>query len=154
MRDVRTGHDCDEDNERQMARAALWLDARSSPFSSRWSDTGHSRHAPPTWLKEIAKARPPVRLVGRSLFVAFLCQPTNTTILCSSAKMAEQTLLLDSAIRNWVLLPITIVILLVGLVRHNIIMLISNPPKKMTDLQLREQRIMAKSGALRTNHAQ
>lgn len=68
--------------------------------------------------------------------------------------MAEQTLLLDSAIRNWVLLPITIVILLVGLVRHNIIMLISNPPKKMTDLQLREQRIMARSGALRTNHAQ
>lgn len=52
------------------------------------------------------------------------------------------------------LLPITVVILLVGLLRHNIIMLMNSPPKKIGALQLREQRIMARSGALRTNHAQ
>ncbi|CAO1628358.1 unnamed protein product [Parajaminaea phylloscopi] len=68
--------------------------------------------------------------------------------------MVEQALLLDSAIRDWVLLPITVVILLVGLLRHNIIMLMNSPPKKIDELQLREQRIMARSGALRTNHAQ
>lgn len=67
--------------------------------------------------------------------------------------LSRQTLLLDSAIRDWVLLPITLVILLVGLLRHNIVMLITSPPKRPTALDLRQQRLMARSGALRTNHA-
>ncbi|CAO1623706.1 unnamed protein product [Sympodiomycopsis kandeliae] len=66
----------------------------------------------------------------------------------------EQNILLDSAIRDWVLLPITVVILLVGLMRHNIIMLISSTPKRPMESDLKQQRIMARSGALRTNHAQ
>lgn len=38
--------------------------------------------------------------------------------------------------------------------RHNIIMLISTNPKRPMEADLRQQRIMARSGALRTNHAQ
>lgn len=78
----------------------------------------------------------------------------STSLRRPSPVMVDQSLLLDSSIRDWVLLPITLVILLVGLLRHNIVMLITTPPKKSEPLDLRQQRIMTRSGALRTNHTQ
>ncbi|KAE8214341.1 hypothetical protein CF327_g2247 [Tilletia walkeri] len=67
---------------------------------------------------------------------------------------ALQTLVLDSAIRDWVLLPITLVMILVGILRHNVTMLIDSPPKKISKQALREQRVLARAQALRTNFFQ
>ncbi|KAK0549621.1 hypothetical protein OC845_003061 [Tilletia horrida] len=68
--------------------------------------------------------------------------------------MTAQTLVLDSAIRDWVLLPITLVMILVGILRHNVTLLIDSPPKKISRQALREQRVLARAGALRTNYFQ
>ncbi|KAN0065655.1 hypothetical protein ACQY0O_000785 [Thecaphora frezii] len=65
-----------------------------------------------------------------------------------------QALFLDSAMRDWVLIPITIVMVLVGVLRHNIMSLLDSPPAKISPPALREQRIMARSAALRQNHFQ
>ncbi|KAL9933298.1 hypothetical protein V8E36_008016 [Tilletia maclaganii] len=67
---------------------------------------------------------------------------------------AAQTLVLDSSIRDWVLLPITVVMILVGILRHNVTLLIDSPPKKISRQALREQRILARAQALRVNFFQ
>ncbi|KAK0540169.1 hypothetical protein OC835_000791 [Tilletia horrida] len=67
---------------------------------------------------------------------------------------AAQTLVLDSAIRDWVLLPITVVMILVGILRHNVTLLIDSPPKKVSRQALREQRVLARAQVLRTNFFQ
>ncbi|CAD6885610.1 unnamed protein product [Tilletia controversa] len=67
---------------------------------------------------------------------------------------ALQTLVLDSAIRDWVLLPITLVMILVGILRHNVTLLIDSPPKKISKQALREQRVLARAQALRINFFQ
>lgn len=55
-------------------------------------------------------------------------------------KMAlEQTLFLDSAIRDWVLVPILVVMILVGVLRHNVISLLNSAPKSVSAPALREQ---------------
>ena len=53
--------------------------------------------------------------------------------------VAEQSLFLDSAIRDWVLIPITVVMVLVGILRHNVLSLLNSPPKKISAEALREQ---------------
>ncbi|SNX87284.1 related to AIM27 - member of a transmembrane complex required for efficient folding of proteins in the ER [Melanopsichium pennsylvanicum] len=65
---------------------------------------------------------------------------------------AEQSLFLDSAIRDWVLIPILVVMILVGVLRHNVISLLNSAPKSIPAPALREQRIMARAGALRQNY--
>ncbi|PWN52332.1 transmembrane protein [Violaceomyces palustris] len=67
-------------------------------------------------------------------------------------KLSEQNLFLDSAMRDWVLIPILIVMILVGVLRHNVTKLIDSKPKKLSSLALREQRILTRAGALRFNH--
>jgi ER membrane protein complex subunit 3 len=43
--------------------------------------------------------------------------------------MVNQEIFLDPAIRDWVLLPIMAVMLLVGIMRHYITLLLESPPK-------------------------
>ncbi|CAH7675973.1 integral membrane protein DUF106-domain-containing protein [Phakopsora pachyrhizi] len=77
---------------------------------------------------------------------------------------AEQDIRLDPAIRNWVLLPITIVMLLVGILRHYAIQLLNSPtttsakpnkdsvePTTSGLKKLREQRILVRSNLFRLN---
>ncbi|KDN49925.1 transmembrane protein [Tilletiaria anomala UBC 951] len=66
----------------------------------------------------------------------------------------DQSLYLDSAIRDWVLIPITLVMVLVGVLRHNVTMLINSPPKKSTLAKIREQRVLGRSQALQANYFQ
>lgn len=51
----------------------------------------------------------------------------------------EQSLFLDSAIRDWVLIPILVVMILVGVLRHNVISLLNSAPKSLAAPALREQ---------------
>lgn len=69
----------------------------------------------------------------------------------SSCHFRRQDLLLDSAIRDWVLLPILLVMMLVGLLRHYITQLITNVPKPTPPAQLREQRIITRAQNTRAN---
>lgn len=64
---------------------------------------------------------------------------------------AEQDIRLDPSIRNWVLLPITFVMLLVGILRHYAIQLLNTDPKPVPLKKLREQRILVRSGYFRAN---
>ena len=51
----------------------------------------------------------------------------------------SQQLLLDSALRDWVLLPITLVMVLVGVLRNNVMRLLDSPPKRAKLAVLRQQ---------------
>ncbi|WFD28538.1 hypothetical protein MNAN1_003550 [Malassezia nana] len=64
----------------------------------------------------------------------------------------EQPLLLDSALRNWVLLPITLVMVLVGILRQNLMKLLESKPKLTTLTEARQRHILARSSALRMNY--
>ncbi|TDL29713.1 transmembrane protein [Rickenella mellea] len=59
------------------------------------------------------------------------------------------SLYLDPQIRDWVLFPITLVMILVGILRHYIVILLQSPPKKMTRAAIREQRALLRSQILR-----
>ena len=63
-----------------------------------------------------------------------------------------QDLFLDSAIRDWVLIPITVVMVLVGVMRHHVLTLLNSPPKRGTLARIREQRIMVRSQVLQANY--
>jgi len=63
----------------------------------------------------------------------------------------SQDMVLDPAFARWVLLPITVVMLLVGLFRHYLISLLNSPPKPVTRRALREQRALMRGQLLRTN---
>ncbi|KAG8904817.1 ER membrane complex subunit 3 [Tulasnella sp. 403] len=59
------------------------------------------------------------------------------------------SLYLDPQIRDWVLFPITLVMILVGLLRHNVTLLLASPPKKQPAPVIREQRALLRSQILR-----
>lgn len=63
----------------------------------------------------------------------------------------EQDLFLDSSIRDWVLVPITIVMVLVGVLRSSVLQLLQSPPKRGQLSQIREQRVLFRSQALQAN---
>ena len=63
----------------------------------------------------------------------------------------QQTLLLDSALRNWVLIPIFIVMLLVGVLRHNVSILLAAGHTVLDLKAIREQRALTRSTLLRAN---
>ncbi|KAH8830769.1 transmembrane protein [Flagelloscypha sp. PMI_526] len=63
--------------------------------------------------------------------------------------MSDYNFELDPQIRNWVLFPITLVMLLVGILRHYVVMLLKDPPKQLTKAATREQRALARSQILR-----
>ncbi|CCM04830.1 uncharacterized protein FIBRA_07023 [Fibroporia radiculosa] len=63
------------------------------------------------------------------------------------------SLYLDPQIRDWVLFPITVVMILVGILRHYIVLLLQSPPKKQPRAAIREQRALIRSQILRTTSA-
>lgn len=63
----------------------------------------------------------------------------------------EQMLHLDRAIARWVLLPLTLCMLLVGLARHYLISLLNSPPKPLSRKAIREQRALLRGQLLRGN---
>ncbi|KZT20809.1 transmembrane protein [Neolentinus lepideus HHB14362 ss-1] len=59
------------------------------------------------------------------------------------------SLYLDPQIRDWVLFPITLVMILVGILRHYVVILLQSPPKKLPRAAIREQRALVRSQILR-----
>lgn len=62
-----------------------------------------------------------------------------------------ESLYLDPAIRDWVLFPITLVMILVGLLRHYVTALLNTAPKKQPAAVVKEQRAMLRSQILRAS---
>ncbi|WVQ81262.1 hypothetical protein IAT38_003385 [Cryptococcus sp. DSM 104549] len=67
------------------------------------------------------------------------------------AVKAEQDLYLDPSIRDWVLIPITLIMLLVGILRHYVTQLLNSAPKKQAAAAVREQRALGRSALLRAS---
>ncbi|KAJ3987179.1 integral membrane protein DUF106-domain-containing protein [Lentinula detonsa] len=63
------------------------------------------------------------------------------------------SLYLDPQIRDWVLFPITLVMILVGILRHYVVLLLQSPPKKLSKAAIREQRALSRSQILRATSA-
>ncbi|KAJ3810633.1 integral membrane protein DUF106-domain-containing protein [Lentinula aff. lateritia] len=63
------------------------------------------------------------------------------------------SLYLDPQIRDWVLFPITLVMILVGILRHYVVLLLQSPPKKLARAAIREQRALIRSQILRATSA-
>ena len=59
--------------------------------------------------------------------------------LSHKQQSTDTTLFADSALRTWVLLPIVLVMILVGLLRHYVTQLIDTPPKPQPLKAVREQ---------------
>ncbi|KAF8528772.1 integral membrane protein DUF106-domain-containing protein [Hysterangium stoloniferum] len=59
------------------------------------------------------------------------------------------SLYLDPQIRDWVLFPITLVMILVGILRHYVTILLNSPPKRQSRAAIREQRALLRSQILR-----
>jgi hypothetical protein len=53
--------------------------------------------------------------------------------------MTSQSLFLDPALRDWVLLPIFVVMIMVGILRHYATLLLQSPPKPEGLKSIREQ---------------
>ncbi|THH12261.1 hypothetical protein EW145_g151 [Phellinidium pouzarii] len=66
---------------------------------------------------------------------------------------SQVSLYLDPQIRDWVLFPITLVMILVGILRHNVAMLLQSAPKKLSRAATREQRALLRSQILRESSA-
>ncbi|KAG9089661.1 ER membrane complex subunit 3 [Ceratobasidium sp. UAMH 11750] len=64
--------------------------------------------------------------------------------------MPAAPLLLDPQIRDWVLFPITLVMILVGILRHYVTQLLVSAPKCQSLLAIREQRAVLRSQVLRS----
>ncbi|KAF8981583.1 ER membrane complex subunit 3 [Entomortierella lignicola] len=61
----------------------------------------------------------------------------------------RQAMLLDPAIRDWVLLPIMLVMVLVGVVRHQVTVLLNGAPRKADLKSARETKALQRGGILR-----
>ncbi|KAL0949703.1 hypothetical protein HGRIS_009740 [Hohenbuehelia grisea] len=64
---------------------------------------------------------------------------------------SDVSLYLDPQIRDWVLFPITLVMILVGILRHYVVQLLQSPPKQLSRAALREQRALARAQILRNS---
>ncbi|GAA5954019.1 hypothetical protein JCM21900_005382 [Sporobolomyces salmonicolor] len=64
---------------------------------------------------------------------------------------SAQDLVLDRAIRDWVLLPLTFIMFASGLIRHYVSQLVQSPPKPQPILVIREQRALTRGQLLRAN---
>ncbi|KAH7887849.1 transmembrane protein [Phlebopus sp. FC_14] len=71
----------------------------------------------------------------------------------SDSSNAPISLYLDPQIRDWVLFPITLVMILVGVLRHYVVVLLQSPAKKQSRASIREQRALARSQILRATSA-
>ncbi|BEI84875.1 hypothetical protein CcaverHIS002_0502760 [Cutaneotrichosporon cavernicola] len=61
----------------------------------------------------------------------------------------EQNLYLDPSIRDWVLVPITAIMVLVGILRHYVTVLMTGSPQKQPKDAVREQRGLGRAQLLR-----
>lgn len=61
-------------------------------------------------------------------------------------------LTLDPAIRNWVLVPISLAMFLIGVIRHHATKLMAPKPRKVELGAVRESQAVMRSGRLRANH--
>ncbi|KAH7326355.1 integral membrane protein DUF106-domain-containing protein [Stachybotrys elegans] len=68
------------------------------------------------------------------------------------AQPVVQTLHRDPQLFYWILIPITIVMVLTGVLRHYASVLLSTQPKKLEAKAMREQRSLARGVALRSNY--
>ncbi|KAK4634915.1 ER membrane protein complex subunit 3 [Fulvia fulva] len=66
----------------------------------------------------------------------------------------EQQIHRDPALFYWILLPITVVMILTGILRHYLSTLLQTTPKKQALAKIREQRSLMRAQALRANHQQ
>ncbi|CAO3632209.1 unnamed protein product [Mucor hiemalis] len=62
----------------------------------------------------------------------------------------SQRIILNPAIRNWVLFPIMVVMVLVGVLRHHITVLITGAPKTPQLKSIRESKALLRGMRLRT----
>ncbi|CAI6332100.1 unnamed protein product [Periconia digitata] len=62
-----------------------------------------------------------------------------------------QTIHRDPALFWWILLPITVVMILTGILRHYAMTLLQTPPKKQTLAHIRQQRSLVRGVQLRSN---
>ncbi|KAK9454189.1 integral membrane protein DUF106-domain-containing protein [Dipodascopsis uninucleata] len=60
-------------------------------------------------------------------------------------------LVLDPSLRDWVLFPILLVMILVGVLRHYVTILLQSPPKQKDVLAIREQQVLNRAANLRAN---
>lgn len=67
--------------------------------------------------------------------------------------ISEQTLLLDSDIRDWVVLPLLAIMISAGLLRHFVGLLLKPDPKPLTKIESRAKNDMARAVRLRTGNA-
>ncbi|KAL9593706.1 MAG: hypothetical protein Q9219_007422 [cf. Caloplaca sp. 3 TL-2023] len=67
------------------------------------------------------------------------------------AQQVEQSIHRDSALFYWILFPITIVMILTGVLRHYATVLLMSPPKKQDSAAIREQRSLLRGINLRNN---
>ncbi|KAK9383989.1 integral membrane protein DUF106-domain-containing protein [Kockiozyma suomiensis] len=64
---------------------------------------------------------------------------------------AAPDLVLDSSLRDWVLFPILLVMILVGILRHYVTQLLQTTPKQLDLLTIREQQALSRGASLRGN---
>ncbi|KIK99270.1 hypothetical protein PAXRUDRAFT_822966 [Paxillus rubicundulus Ve08.2h10] len=69
------------------------------------------------------------------------------------SSQVHMSLYLDPQIRDWVLFPITLVMILVGVFRHYVVILLQSTAKKLSRAGIREQRALARSQILRATSA-
>ncbi|KAF1730367.1 hypothetical protein ACQRIT_000974 [Beauveria bassiana] len=68
------------------------------------------------------------------------------------AQVPVQTLYRDPQLFYWILIPISVVMVLTGVLRHYASVLMAPVPKKLDAKALREQRALARGVTLRANH--
>ncbi|KAL2122431.1 hypothetical protein VTJ04DRAFT_2886 [Mycothermus thermophilus] len=68
------------------------------------------------------------------------------------AQVPAQSIPRDPQLFYWILFPITIVMVLTGILRHYATVLMASSPKKLDKKALREQRALAHGISVRTNH--
>ncbi|KAK9729675.1 hypothetical protein K7432_000082 [Basidiobolus ranarum] len=68
-----------------------------------------------------------------------------------SSNLERQAMYLDPAIRDWVLIPIMIVMILVGVLRHQVTLLLSGEPKKPDVKAIRESKALMRGAILRNS---
>ena len=78
--------------------------------------------------------------------------PIRTTGAIPSG-LSEQTLLLDSDIRDWVVLPLLIIMVCAGLLRHYSGILLKSNPKPMSKIESRAKNALACAVRIRTGNA-
>ncbi|KIY73639.1 transmembrane protein [Cylindrobasidium torrendii FP15055 ss-10] len=70
-----------------------------------------------------------------------------------TSSLSSGSLYLDPQIRDWVLFPITVVMILVGILRHYVVQLLQSQPKKLPRAAIREQRALTRSAIIRATSA-